>query len=326
MNNITLSEIAKRLRESRVVLLLSHTSPDGDTAGSAVGLAVMLEELGKEVICLCDSPLPEYISFIGAERFQTETDRIPDLILSLDVASPQQLGRLADRYADAVDIRIDHHAMGSDFGRFNYCQHDAAAVCQIIAGLAGLLGGLTPPAAAPLYVGLSTDTGGFRFSNTTPDALRTAAELLEAGAPSEEINDRLYESMNLDVLRSHSFFLEHMEAFDDGRILLIPIEEQHRIAAGLSLESLEGLSSLARRINGVHLGISLRQREPGVYRVSMRSDRTVNCAALCALFGGGGHLRAAGASIQADSFAKAKAILMDTVRESIVYDESGSVL
>lgn len=326
MNNITLPEIADRLRESRIVLLLSHTSPDGDTAGSAVGLAVALEGLGKEVICLCDSPLPEYISFLGADRFHPETDRTPDLILSLDVASPQQLGRLADKYAGAVDIRIDHHAMGSDFGKFNYCQPDAAAVCQIVARLIRLLGGLNPQSAAPLYVGLSTDTGGFRYSNTTPDALRAAADLLEAGAPAEEINDRLYESMELDVLRSHAFFLDHMEAFDGGKILLIPIDERQRMAAGLSVESLEGLSSLARRIKGVHLGISLRQREPGVYRVSMRSDRTVNCAALCALLGGGGHLRAAGATILADSFSKAKTILMDCVLKNTVYDGDGSVL
>lgn len=326
MNNITLPEIAERLKEKRRIALLSHIAPDGDTVGSAVGLAILLEGMGKRVTCLCDSPIPDYIAFLGAERFFFSTDRKFQLVVSLDVASPQQLGRLAEKYADQVDIRIDHHALSTDFGKFNYCRPDAAAVCQIVTELAGYLGGLTPKAAAALYVGMSTDTGGFRYSNTTPAALRAAADLLEAGAPAEEINDRLYERMSLDVLRSHTFFLDHMESYDDGKILLIPIEEEQRIAAGLSQESLEGLSSLARRIDGVRLGISLRQRAEGEFRVSMRSTREVDCAALCLLFGGGGHLRAAGATVRAASFGEAKAILMNTVLKNIVYIECESVL
>lgn len=326
MNNITLPGIAKRLKESRTILLLSHTSPDGDTVGSAVGLAILLEGLGKTAVCLCDSPIPEYLAFIDGGRFCAETDIQPDLTVSLDVASPQQLGRLAEKYAGQVDIRIDHHALGIDFALFNYCEPQAAAVCQIITELAGLLDGLTLKSAAALYVGLSTDTGGFRFSNTTAAAMRAGADLLEAGAPAGEINDRLYETISLDVLRSHTFFLEHMETYDGGRILLIPVEEEQRTAAGLSADSLDGLSALARRIDGVKLGISLRQREPGVYRISMRSTREVDCASLCLLFGGGGHLRAAGATIRADSFGNAKSRLMDTVLKNIVYTESESIL
>lgn len=323
MNNITLPEISELLRSRQKIALFSHISPDGDTVGSVVGLACLLESLGKEVICLCADPIPEYIAFVGADRFQTDFTGGSDwLTVTVDVASPQLLGAMEERFAHRIDLRIDHHAFGSDFAARNYCDPNAAAACEIIAILAGELGGLTEKAAAALYVGLSTDTGSFRYSSTTPRTLRIAADLLDAGAPAEDINDRLYENMSLDMLRTNAFFLENHEMYDGGKILLIPIEEEKRIAAGIAEDALDGMSSLARKIIGVQLGISLRQREPGVYKVSMRAGKHVDCARLCALFGGGGHLRAAGATIRADSFDEAKKMLMDAVVANIRY-ESG---
>ncbi len=326
MNNITLPEIADLLRNSQKIALFSHASPDGDTVGSVVGLSCLLEDLGKEVICLCADPIPEYIAFVGADRFKSDFPGGDDwLYVTVDVASPQLLGALEAKFADRIDLRIDHHAFGSDFAARNYCDPNAAAACEIIAILAGELGGLTQRAAAALYVGLSTDTGSFRYSCTTPRTLRIAADLLDAGAPAEDINDRLYENMSLDMLRTNAFFLDNLEMYDDGKILLIPIEEEKRIAAGIAEDALDGMSSLARKIIGVQLGISLRQREPGVYKVSMRATKSVDCASLCALFGGGGHLRAAGATIRADSFAEAKRQLIETVLQNIRYESEASV-
>lgn len=321
MNNITLPEIAELFRKNQKFVLFSHVSPDGDTVGSVTGLACLLESMGKEVTCLCADKIPDYLAALCHDRYQPDFDGEADLYVSVDVASPQMLGALEERFADRIDLRIDHHAFGSDFAARNYCDPDAAAACEILAILAKDMGLLTEKVAAPLYVGLSTDTGSFRYSSTTARTLRIAADLLDAGAPAEDINERLYENMSLDNLRTNAFFLDNHEMYDGGKILLIPIEEEKRIAAGIAEDALDGLSSLARKIIGVQLGISLRQREPGVYKVSMRAGKHVDCASLCALFGGGGHIRAAGATIRADSFDQAKAQLMKTVLENVRYEE-----
>lgn len=319
-NSITLCEIADLLLSKDKIVLFSHTSPDGDTVGSVTALALALESTGKRVLCLCDSPIPDYLSFVCGDRYLPDTDEDADLYVSVDVASPQMLGRLAEKYADRIDLRIDHHAYGTDFGKVNYCDPTAAATAEILTELILQRGLLTPKVAAALYVGLSTDTGSFRFSNTTARTLRAAATLLESGAPAEDINDRLYENMSLDTLRANAFFIDNMMLLSDGKILLIPVSEKKRIEANLSEESLEGFSSLARKISGVQLGISLRQKAEGVYKVSMRSRKSVDCAALCALLGGGGHTRAAGATIQADSFEAAKEILLSAVTENIRFE------
>lgn len=316
-NPITLREIADLLLSKEKIVLFSHTSPDGDTVGAVTGLALALESIGKQVICLCDSPVPDYLSFVCGDRYLPDTDQDADLYVSVDVASPQMLGKLAEKYADRVDLRIDHHAFGTDFAKINYCDPSAAAASEIITELVTEMGLMTNKVATPLYVGLSTDTGSFRFSCTTSKTLRTAATLLDAGAPAEDINDRLYENMSLDTLRANAFFLDNMKLFSDGKILLIPVSEEKRLEAGLSEDSLEGFSSLARKISGVQLGISLRQKAEGVYKVSMRSRKSVDCASLCALLGGGGHIRAAGATILADSFEAAEQILLSTVTENI---------
>lgn len=319
-NSITLCKIAELLRSKEKIVLFSHTSPDGDTVGSVTALAMALESIGKQVICLCDGPVPDYLSFVCGDLYLPDTDEDADLYVSVDVASPQMLGKLAQKYADRIDLRIDHHAYGTDFAKINYCDPTAAAAAEIITELVVQMGLLTDKIAAPLYVGLSTDTGSFRFSSTTSRTLRTAATLLDAGAPAEDINDRLYENMSLETLRANAFFIDNIMLLSEGKILLIPVSEEKRMEAGLSEDSLEGFSSLARKISGVQLGISLRQKTEGVYKVSMRSRKSVNCANLCALLGGGGHTRAAGATIQADSFEAAKEILLSTVTENVRFD------
>lgn len=311
-NNITLQEIADMLMASETVILLSHTSPDGDAVGSATALADSLMAHGKCVHLLCDSRIPEWISFICDKEYETETDD-HGLVVALDVASKQMLGRLEPLYGDLTDIRIDHHEISDGFAKYNYCIPTAAATCEIIYELLSLLGGITPHAANALYTGISTDSGGFRYSCTTPNTLRTAADLIEAGADAEDINERLYENISLDSLRAECLFLDKMETYHNGELLLVPVTIADRVAVGLGEDRLEGFSSLARKITGTRLGISLREKESGVYKASLRSNKTIDSAALCAKLGGGGHSRAAGATIYAENIEAAKKILLNAV-------------
>jgi bifunctional oligoribonuclease and PAP phosphatase NrnA len=316
MNNITIPEIASLLNGSDSIIIISHTSPDGDTIGAATALGIALKLTGKKVTLLCDSDIPEYLKFVCGDLYTKDTD-CDGLIVSVDVASVQMLGKLADKYSDRVDIRIDHHETGDDFARFNYCVSNAAAACEIIYDLLSEMKIMNGEIASALYTGISTDTGSFKYSSTTSKTLRIAADLIDCGAESEDINEHLYENLSIASLRADSLFLKKMETYLDGRLLIVPITISDKIDAEIDDEQLEGFSALARKLNGVELGISLREKEPCTYKVSMRSRRSVDCASICAAFGGGGHVRAAGATIKAENIDKAKSILLNTVLEKL---------
>ena len=323
MNNITLPEIAQKLLLAQRIVLLSHTNPDGDTIGSVTALSRALKLCQKEVVCLCDIPIPERNLFIcGEGTYATECElQDGDLVVSVDVASPQMLGKLRETFETRTDIRIDHHASADDFAAFNYVETHAAACAEIIFDLILLLPcTLCEEVASPLYTGLNTDTGGFRFSNTTARTHRVAAALMEAGAAAADICETLYENVTLESLQSNALFLEKCQLHMDGKILFLPITMADKERYGFTDENIEGYATLSRKIMGVELGMVLREKDRGGYKVSMRSRKTVDSAALCALFGGGGHARAAGATIEADSFDEACKKLIDGVLENIVFE------
>ncbi len=324
MNNITLPEIAKRLLAAKRILLLSHTGPDGDTVGSVTALSRALQACGKETVCLCDIPIPERNQFIcGTETYTTACIPGPeDLVVSVDVASPVMLGSLEKVFGQATDIRIDHHGQSTAFARYNYVEPEAAACAEIIYELITLLPcPLTPEIASPLYTALNTDTGGFRFSNTTPRTHKIAAALMEAGAEAAEICEILYENVTLESLRANALFTEKMQLYMDKKVLFVPITVADKARYGFSDEHIEGFSTLARKITGVQLGMVLKEKDNGSFKVSMRSRKSVNCADLCALFGGGGHARAAGSNVDADSFEEACKRLLDGVLAHIRFEE-----
>lgn len=323
MNNITLSEIAERLLAAERILLLSHTSPDGDTVGSVTGLARGLRLCGKEVVCLCDVEIPERNLFIcGEGAYVTSCEiRESDLVVSVDVASPQMLGGLREVFEHRTDIRIDHHETADNFATYCYVEPTSAACAEIIYELLCLLPfSLCEEVASPLYTALNTDTGGFRFSNTTARTHKIAAALIEAGANAADICETLYENITVESLKSNALFLEKMELHLDGKVLFLPITKADKEKYGFTDENIEGYATLSRKIAGVELGIVLREKDNGSFKVSMRSRKSVNSAALCALFGGGGHIRAAGATIEADSFEEACRKLLDGVLSNIVFE------
>ena len=324
MSNITLPEIAKRLIAAQRILLLSHTNPDGDTVGSVTALSRALKLCGKETICLCDIPIPERNLFIcGEGAYVTSCEiRESDLVVSVDVASPQMLGGLREAFDGRTDIRIDHHASADDFATYNYVDPTAGACAEIVYELITLLPcTLCEAVASPLYTALNTDTGGFRFSNTTARTHKIAAALMEAGAAAADICETLYENVTLESLQSNALFLEKLQLYLDGKILFLPITMADKERYGFTDENIEGYATLSRKIAGVELGMVLREKDRGGYKVSMRSRKTVDSAALCALFGGGGHARAAGATVEADGFEEACKKLIDGVLENIVFED-----
>ncbi len=307
-NNITLEEIAAFFCEGDNFQLLCHKRPDGDTLGSALGLMRALQHMGKTVHISCAHALAANNRFLFEdEAILVDRDYGEVTLVAVDVASLSLLGELEEYYGDRIALKIDHHEMGEDYAERNYVDASAAACGEIVYEIVKLLGTPLSLSAEPLYAALSSDTGGFRYSNTTPRTHRIAAELMEAGADNAYIDHQLFENRTQSEIRALTAAYSGLRYFHDGKVAAVVITNQMKERLSLNEEDLGVLSSLTREIEGVVVGITLKQSksEPQKYKLSVRSEPGFPANTLCGLFGGGGHPCAAGAEIEAPSPEKA---------------------
>lgn len=324
MNTITTEKTAERLKEAENIILLSHTNPDGDTVGSVSALAYALKETGKSITCLCDTDIPERLRFICGDLYKKDYALSGnELIVSVDVASPEMLGALREKFEKLVEIRIDHHKKGTDFAKYNYVDADASAAGEIVFEILTCMK-LTSckKAISALYASIASDTGCFKYSNTTAKTHMIAAYLISLGANNGDINEALFESVSMRSLSIYPLFLKNNRVLQNGRVNLVTVTNHEKSELGLADSDLEELSSLSRQVNGADLGIVLRQKDGNdtTFKVSMRSRKSVNCANIAAFLGGGGHVRAAGATINADSIESALKILTDALESTLVFE------
>ena len=287
-----------RLRGAEDVLILCHKNPDGDTIGCAGALCLALKALGKNAAVLCSDPIPSLYDFMGLELF--DSSFTPGFVVAVDVASIQLFGdrNNVQKYAEHVDLCIDHHASNSGYAYETLLDPGAAAACELMIEVIEEMGvPLTPAIADCLYTGISTDTGCFRFSSTTARTHKAAARVMEAGANIEMLNARLFESRSRGRIEIEKMALESLEYFFDGRCAMICLTWDQIVTSGVAGAELEDLTSLPRSIEGVEVGLTLRQQKDGSYRISIRTAGAVDACAIARHLGGGGHARAAGCEI-----------------------------
>lgn len=279
-------------------LILTHASPDGDTIGSGWALVMLLKKLGKRARVVCPDNIPKKFDYltVPAEDFEPRT------VVSVDVADPKLLGGLAGEYGGRVELCIDHHVSNVGYSRLLYLDEYAAATCECIYDLACALEiEVDKPLANALYTGIATDTGCFRFSNTTRKTHRIASELLSIGADSAEINDVMFETKSRARIEIERLVLDSMIFCCGGRGAVIVITQDMLLSSGCSEDDLEGITALPRTVEGVDIGVTVREKpERGVFRVSVRTRSSVDAREFCARFGGGGHIRAAGCELEGD--------------------------
>lgn len=298
-NNITPSEIAEKIKAVQSVLIFMHRRPDGDTVGSAYALKYAFPD--KHIHCLCADDIPTRLQYISGGPFENCPDDFePGLIIAVDAASRGLLGRFGD---DFIDIKIDHHGTSEDYAEYNYTDPQAAASGEIVYGILKLCGAMTPAAANALYSAISSDTGGFRYSNTTPGTLRIAAELCEAGADMAECSHALFESRTQAEVRALSAVYANIRYLEDGGVAVVSLTNEIKKRYNITDDDVGEISAVPREIEGVELAVTIRQlsNSPDRYKISMRSGRFVDVNKLCGLFGGGGHTKAAGAEISAQN-------------------------
>ncbi len=305
MKSISLEEIAKKLASHQKIVFLSHTNPDGDTVGSVSALAYALKGAGKDICCLCDCDIPERLKFICGELYEKDISLSgEELIVSVDVAAPSMLGALDEKFSPIVDIQIDHHGKGIPFGKASYVDASAAAAGEIVFQLLTYMQ-LTSniKAISSIYAAIASDTGCFKYSNTTAQTHMSAAYLLSLGVNSAEINEALFDTVSFESLSVYPLFLENCKVMYDGKVNLVLVTNKVKKKYSLKDSDLDELSAIARKVGGAELGIVIRQKDGSdcEYKVSMRSRAPISCSDICSKLGGGGHLRAAGATFFADA-------------------------
>ncbi|MEZ4597474.1 MAG: bifunctional oligoribonuclease/PAP phosphatase NrnA [Chloroflexota bacterium] len=297
------------LRRSRRVLAIGHESPDADAFGSALGIALAVEWLGGRATPMSSDPVPAMYGFmphIGRIASQPDPAMDYDLIVVTDSGEPTRVGRVAREHAELFArvpiLVVDHHRSNSGFGAVNYVDPTAAAACEQVALLVARLGvpfdAFGGALAGDLMAGLIGDTATFQHSNVTPRTLRVASTLLAAGAPLSEVARLIYRSKPNEQLRLFGVVLARLESAHDGRLVWASLLPADLELTGATAEQSEGIIDLLAQSATAEVAILFRDQGEHT-RISTRTrDGGVDAIALTSAFGGGGHPRAAGATVR----------------------------
>lgn len=292
-----LARASELFRCSSSILLLCHDSPDGDTLGSAAALRAALRSIGKRCDLSPGGEIPERLRFVAEGAIDPAELVLEDyqLLVSIDTAESKLLGA-NERLADQVHLVIDHHRTCQPYGRGDTLRlPEAAATGEIIFDLITALHiSLTQEIALPIYIALSTDTGCFRYSNTTARTFEVAAACAATGIEMAEVNRNLFEIISRRTLALQSQLLQEAYFAADGAICVALLTQEMIQTLGATSDDTGGLSGFLRNIEGVEAVALAKETEEGDFKISMRSNGKVDVSAVCSGFGGGGHICAAG--------------------------------
>lgn len=298
-----LKEIKEVLLSQQDVAIISHMNPDGDTLGSQLALAGALIQKGINVLTLNNDTVSKKYNFVeGAERIRPiqEEDILPDVVVFVDCATMAMAGYSPESSAltGKTIINIDHHTSNVGYGKLNYVKENAAANCQnIYEVLQEMDCKFTPEIATALYMGLSTDTGNFLFSNVTSDTLRIAAAMKDCGANTDAIRENMYESCSRKRMALLRFILNNLKISENGKYAWSKLS--HEMLEELQPDStdIDGLINTIKDIEDVEVAVLFRGVESEKTKISLRSKAWADVNQIAQQFGGGGHVRAAGCTI-----------------------------
>ena len=308
---LTRAEVADFLDRNDHYCILTHRRPDGDTVGSAAGLCLGLRSMGKEANILHN---PE-ITPIYEPLFAGLTVKEPgegNIIIAVDVAEDHMLPKAHGYLRNSVDLRIDHHGGNREFTPKSLVDSQSASCAEIIWDILGELDiQMDEKMAEAIYVGTATDTGCFRYANTDVHTFDCAADCAAAGADVFGWNQLLFETHSLAQLRLQGWMAENVKIFSDGKLAVCALPKSVEERIGVSEDDMGNLSSFIRSIEGVCMAGLLREAEDGC-KISLRAIPGWDAAAVCAMFGGGGHAGAAGGFIK-EPLLSAEKTLMDAM-------------
>lgn len=334
MKIYSVSECAKEIFSKEKFIILVHSNPDGDCVGSGAALAEILAELNKQVRIVCPHTLPERLAFIceGLSpqilRFgvPAEEDFNADCIISVDVASPELLGKIRELYAEKINMCIDHHMINTIYADCMCRIPEAAACAEIISELCDELSALankpllTKSVANKLYAAIASDSGSFKYGNTTAKTLLYASRLKSLGANSEAISKKLFDTKTLAQFKLTGLVIPKTQFLCNGKLAYCLLLDEELAPCGATKEDCDGITQIFREVSGVELSVFAKQHTDSAtgencVKMSLRSNNNVNCAKICEAFGGGGHIKAAGCTIKGETVEKAQELIVQKAIE-----------
>lgn len=314
---IEFSRAVERLKEADNILVLTHSNPDGDTLGSGFALLRALRKMGKRAKLLNNDVIPDKYAYLyegtDADEFAEE------FIVSVDVAEKKLLGdRIREKYGDRVDLSLDHHESSKHFAKETYVESDSASACEIIYTVIKALDvSVDSDIASCIYTGMSTDTGCFKYSNVTPRTHLIAAELISLGADHSKINEIMFDTKTFGSIMLEKLCYENLEMFCEGKVAVISVTKKMLSDCGVDKSALDAIKPITRQIQGVGIGITVKEEDNGKTGVSVRTSENYDASAICAHFGGGGHIRAGGCEFST-TVEEAKIKVIDYIEKEII--------
>ena len=308
MKILTRNDTAQYLLTHDNFTILSHRRPDGDTIGSSAALCLGLRQLGKTAHVLYNAEVSPRFQWLH-EGLTKESVEEGETVVSVDVASPGMLPKAFQSLLGNIALRIDHHGSATSFTDVELVDPGSASCAELVWDVLVMMGfKADQKIAEAVYVGVSTDTGCFRFSNTNAHTFAVAAECARAKARIYELNQELFETNTLGRLRMQAWIVDHMQMLSGGQMAIIAIPKAVEEEIGVTEDDMDNISSFPRTVAGVCMAATLRETSDGDTKISVRAIPGYDATKVTEKFGGGGHKGAAGASLKMPLPEAAKAV------------------
>ncbi len=308
---LSLKQTARYLKKHDNYIILTHTSPDGDTLGSAYALYYGLNEIGKTACVLCPDIIPKKYDFFV--RATNHVKREGATVVAVDIADKKLLGALEEEFGDIVDLNIDHHITNGHYAKNLYLDVNASATAESIFELLTLMRvNINDITARAIYAGIATDTGCFKYSNVTAKTHIIAAMLYDYNINTAEINRLMFDTKSKNLLDLERRVLEGMEYHFNDKCVFLSVTNEMQKATGCFGAELEGIALISRSVEGIDIGITAKEVDENSFKVSLRTFEKINAAEIAKTLGGGGH-KAAAAAIVKGNIDDVKAEVLEVV-------------
>lgn len=311
----TLNDTVEFLKANDNYIILTHSSPDGDTLGAGYALFYALKQLGKSAQVICPDPIPEKYNYFMAKTDCVKRDNAT--VIAVDVADKRLLGALEITFGDCIALNIDHHISNTKYAKALYLDGDASATCEMIYEiLLELKTKFDDNIAKALYTGIATDTGCFKYSCVTAKTHMIAAALYAYNIDAAWINKIMFDTKSKSILAIERMVLDTAEYHFDDKCMILTITAAMQEKTGCSGSDLDGISIISRSVEGVIAGVTVKQSGSDTYRISLRTYEPLNASEICQSLGGGGHKNAAGATL-CGPLTEVKSKILDAIKQQM---------
>lgn len=299
---MSMDKIAEVIKNNESFAVVVHMNPDGDCLGSAAALVSAIRNMGKTAYVFVDGVIPEKLSFVCPDEFVGKSFGEPEVCIAVDVADINMMGCMKEKVFEKASVTccLDHHGTNRGYAQFNYVDGGAAAAGEIIYYFIRnyLQCDITADMAKCIYTAIASDTGSFKYSNTTSKTHRIASELLEFDFNAPAVMRILFDEQTIEHLRLENEVVSKLKFYNDNKICIALVDKVLLDKYGMTFEQVNDLASLPRTISGVEVGVFMKVKGSCEIKVSLRSNEYVDVAAVASVLGGGGHKRAAGVTVK----------------------------